>query len=254
MGLAVVTGSASGIGAAVRARLVHAGDRVIGVDLRDAEVQADLSSSEGRAAALRALHDAGADRLDRLVLCAGVGAHVDDPPRVASVNYFGAVELLDGLRDALAGGREAAVVVVCSNSAQMVPLDEHPYVAALLAGDEARARSLAAQENGFVAYAGSKHALARAVRRRAAAFGRAGIRLNGIAPGPTRTPLMEGARAHPVFGRGVEALELPLGRWAEPEEIAGVIAFLLGREASVIHGAIVYADGGHDAVLRPDRF
>jgi NAD(P)-dependent dehydrogenase (short-subunit alcohol dehydrogenase family) len=65
---------------------------------------------------------------------------------------------------------------------------------------------------------------------------------------------MEGAAAHPIYGKGVEALTVPLGRWAEPAEIAATIAFLLGPEASYIHGSIVFADGGNDAELRPDGF
>jgi NAD(P)-dependent dehydrogenase (short-subunit alcohol dehydrogenase family) len=254
MGTAAITGSASGIGAAVRERLEKQGDRVIGVDLRDAEVVADLSTPEGRRQAVEGVLQASSGALDRVVLAAGLGAHVDDIALVASVNYFGAVEVLDGLRPALEGRSDAAVVVVCSNSAQMAPFQEHPFVLALLDHDEARARELLEHENGFIAYGGSKHALSRAVRRRAPEWGKAGVRLNGIAPGPTRTPLMEGAAAHPIYGKGVEALTVPLGRWAEPAEIAATIAFLLGPEASYIHGSIVFADGGNDAELRPDGF
>jgi len=254
MGTAAVTGSASGIGAAVRERLEKQGDRVVGVDLHDAEVVADLSTPAGRRSAVEGVLEASGGSLDRLVLAAGLGAHVDDISLVASVNYFGAVELLDGLRPALEGRPGASVVVVCSNSAQMGPFQEHPFVLALLDHDEARAHELLKQENGFIAYGGSKHALSRAVRRRSPEWGKAGIRLNGIAPGPTRTPLMEGAAVHPVWGKGVAALSVPLGRWAEPTEIAATISFLLGSEASYIHGSIVYADGGNDAELRPDGF
>jgi NAD(P)-dependent dehydrogenase (short-subunit alcohol dehydrogenase family) len=254
MTVTAITGSASGIGAAVRRRLEAGGDTVIGVDLRGAEVEADLSTSQGRRQALAGIRDRAGAELDRLVLCAGLGTHVEDLRLVPSVNYFGAVELLDGLKDALAGRPGAAAVVVCSNSARFAPFEEHPYVLALLDHDEARARELAAQENGFIAYAGSKHALSRAVRRRAEAWGSAGIRLNGIAPGPTRTPMVEGIVDHPVFGPGLRALKLPLGRLAEPDEIAAVIAFLLGPDASYVHGAIWYADGGNEAATLPDRF
>ncbi len=254
MGVAALTGSASGIGAAVRRRLEAGGDRVIGVDLRDAEVEADLSSPSGRKQAVEGIRDASGGALDRLVLCAGVGGHVDDLARVASVNYFGAVELADGLLEALAGRPGAAALAVCSNSARFAPVDEHPYVLALLDHDEARAREIIVRENGFLAYAGSKHALSRAVRRRAGAWGEAGVRLNGIAPGATDTPLLEATHEHPVFGKGLAALDIPLGRHATSDEIAGVMAFMLGPEAAYVHGAIWYVDGGNEAATLPDRF
>ena len=49
-------------------------------------------------------------------------------------------------------------------------------------------------------------------------------------------------------------LEIPVGRLASPEEMAGIIAFLLGPDAAFIHGSILWADGGNDAVIRPDGF
>ena len=72
-----VTGSASGIGAAIRARLGADGSRVIGVDLHDADVIADLSAPAGRTEAIAAIRAACAGRLDGLVACAGVGPHVE---------------------------------------------------------------------------------------------------------------------------------------------------------------------------------
>ena len=261
MGIAVVTGSASGIGAAVRARLEKNGDRVIGIDLRNAEIEVDLSTPEGRKRSIAQALEACGGGLDRLVVAAGLGAHVSDVLKIASVNYFGAVEVLDGLRGAMEGREAAAAVAICSNSApaadrtsgstsQLIPFDDHPFVLALLEHDEPAALALLDERKGFIAYGGSKHALSRAVRRRAKEWGAIGVRLNGIAPGVTRTPLMDGAVKHPVFGKGVDALDIPLDRWAEPDEIAGVINFLLGPEASYVHGSIVYVDGAN----RPDRF
>lgn len=254
MGNALVTGCASGIGAAVRARLEKDGDRIIGVDLRDAEILADLSTRDGREQAIAQARAACGGELDRLVCCAGLGSHIDDFARIASVNYFGAIDVVDGMKDCLVGRPGAAVVVVCSNSAQMGPFQDHPFVIALLEGDEAKARDIVAGENGFIAYGGSKHALSRALRRRASEWGKLGVRLNGIAPGPTETPLMEGTRAHPIYSKGFEALEIPLGRTAEPREMADLIAFLLSPAAAFVHGSIFWADGGIDAAIRPDGF
>jgi NAD(P)-dependent dehydrogenase (short-subunit alcohol dehydrogenase family) len=254
VGITAITGSASGIGAAVRKHLEADGDRVIGVDLYDAEIEIDLSTPKGREHAISAVRESAGGALDRLVVCAGIGAHVEDLALIASVNYFGAVEVMDGLLGDLEGRPEAAAVVVGSNSAQFAPFDEHPYVLALLDHDEAKAREIVAKENGFVAYSGSKHALCRAVRRRTKPWGEAGVRLNAVCPGATETPLLQGSIEHPVWGPGVAGLDIPLGRRADPSEIATVVAFLLGSGASYVHGSTVYIDGGNDAAIRPDRF
>src|SRR5262245_34722766 len=97
-----LSGSASGIGRALRERLEREGQRVIGVDVRDAEITADLASAAGRTAAVRGVLEACGGRLDGAVACAGLGPQHEDPEAIVSVNYFGAVALLDGLRDALA--------------------------------------------------------------------------------------------------------------------------------------------------------
>lgn len=254
MGIAAVTGSASGIGAAIKQRLEANGDRVIGVDLRNADVEADLSTPDGRNSAVAGVLAACEGKLDRLVACAGLGAHLDDFALIASVNYFGAVATLDGLKDALAGQDGAAAVAISSNSARFGPFDDHPFVNACLADDEKLAREIVAKENGFIAYGGSKHALARAVRHRAVAWGEAGVRLNAIAPGSTQTAMVEALQDHPMLKKGHESLIMPLGRGGQPDEIANVVSFMLSPEASFVHGAIWYADGGNEAATLPDRF
>ena len=255
MGLTVITGSASGIGAAVRERLVGEGDAVIGVDLKEAEVISDLSTKGGREEAVSEVLRQYKGCVDRLVLCAGVGAHVQPPSLVASVNYFGAVEVLDVLFDALQKGSAPAAVVMCSNSAQMFPMDDDPFVLALLDHKEEEARRLADEmETPALAYQGSKNALGKTVRRRSSGWAAAGVRLNAVAPGPVKTPLLEGDMADPVTGEAIRNLHVPLGRMGEPHEVAELVAFLLGPAASWIHGSIYYIDGGIDAEVRPDRY
>lgn len=246
-----VSGSASGIGAAVQRRLRGDGAEVIGVDLDDAEVIGDLATPDGRASVVGEVLDRSGGSLDAVVACAGIGPHTQEVPRIAAVNYFGALGLLDGLLPALQEGEHPAAVAMVSNSLGIIPVDE-ALVKALLDGDEKAAESAAASVDGATAYGNSKYALALAIRRRAAVWGEAGVRLNGVAPGPVDTPLLQASIDDPVLGPHVDDLPVPLGRRGAPAEIAGIVAFLLSGAAALIHGSIVFADGGTDAVLRPD--
>jgi NAD(P)-dependent dehydrogenase (short-subunit alcohol dehydrogenase family) len=253
MGIAVITGSASGIGACVKARLEAQGYDVIGIDLKGAQISADLSTGEGRDAAISRALEMSEGKIERLVLAAGVGGHIENGQLVARVNYFGAINLLDGFKDALiaASGR---VVVISSNSAQMRTDPESDIVRSLLEGNEAQALQYIGDSHGALIYGLSKHAVARAVRRRAAEWGRAGVTLNAIAPGQTETPMYRGAADHPIIGKSVESIPIPKTRVASADEIAGVIEFMLSGAADYMQGSIIYVDGGTDAQLRPDMF
>jgi NAD(P)-dependent dehydrogenase (short-subunit alcohol dehydrogenase family) len=248
----VITGSASGLGLATRQRLEADGARVIGIDLGGAEVDADLSTRDGRSAAIASVIER-TEAIDGLVVCAGLGPHVTPTSLLVAVNYFGAVDVLDGLLDTLAAGADPAAVVIASNSIGLIP-DEGSVVETMLAHDEDEARRIGDRIPGAVLYGLTKQAVARAVRQRADAWGRAGVRLNAIAPGPTMTPLLQGSLDDERLGPLVDALPIPLERRAQPAEMAGIITFLLGPDASYVHGSIWFADGGTDAVVRPDHF
>jgi NAD(P)-dependent dehydrogenase (short-subunit alcohol dehydrogenase family) len=237
---------------ATRTRLEAAGDRIIGIDLHDADIIADLSAPTGRTAACGGVLDA-APALDGLVVCAGLGPHVTPTGLLVAVNYFGAVDVLDGLLPALARGTDAAAVAVASNSIGLIP-DEGTVVDKMLEHDEDEARAIGDRISGAVLYGLTKQALARAMRRRAPTWGKAGVRLNAIAPGPTMTPLLQGSLDDETLGPLVDALPIPLGRRAQPDEMAGIMAFLLSTDASYVHGSIWFADGGTDAEVRPDHF
>jgi NAD(P)-dependent dehydrogenase (short-subunit alcohol dehydrogenase family) len=247
----VVTGSASGLGAAFRTALEAEGATVIGVDLAGQEVTADLSTPEGRTALVAAVQG-HTDHLDGVVACAGLGPHVTPHELIASVNYFGMVATLDGLLPLLRGGTEPAALAIASNSQGMLPEDE-ALMAAFVAGDEDAARARAAETDGTTVYANSKLAVSRWVRRQCDAWGQAGVRLNALAPGPVETPLLQGTRDDPVLGPHIDLLPIPLGRTAQPDEMAALGVALLGPTASIVHGSVLFADGGTDALLRPDH-
>jgi NAD(P)-dependent dehydrogenase (short-subunit alcohol dehydrogenase family) len=256
MGTIAITGSASGIGAATAARLREAGHTVIGVDRRDADVVADLGTPAGREAAIAAIGERSAGVLDGLVTCAGLGPLPSRPgSAIVSVNYFGTVVLLEGLRPLLAAAAAPAAVAISSNSVTTsagIPAD---VVAHCLAGDEAAARAAADAAGGLGGtYQASKLALARWVRRHAVRpeWIGAGIRLNAVAPGMTETAMIAEGRADPTMGPLLDRFPIPAGRAGRPEEIAAVIAFLLGPESTFVCGSLVFVDGGTDALMRAD--
>jgi NAD(P)-dependent dehydrogenase (short-subunit alcohol dehydrogenase family) len=250
MGTIAITGSAGGIGGALRRRLESAGHRVIGVDVRDAEVEADLATTDGRAAMIAAVADQASGALDGVVAAAGT-TH-DDGALVTSVNYFGAVATLTGLRPLLAGRPHASAVAVSSNSSTTQPGLSMEHVDACLAGDEIAARAVAG--HGVGAYGSGKLALARWVRHQAVtdAWIGAGIRLNAIAPGFIATPMTAGTEDF-IMGLG-DIYPIPIGRAGTVDEVAGLIAYLLSEEAAFFCGAVITMDGGTDAAVRADHW
>ena len=253
----VITGSASGIGAAVCAQLRAAGDRVVGVDLRDADVAADLSTAAGRERAIALVAERAGGAIDGVVACAGLGPQVPAHDRIVSVNFFGAVATLAGLRPLLAKGTAPSAVAISSNSSRIVPEGDSGLVTACLDGDEAAACRIAGPVDGSTVYANTKLALARWVRRNAPGpdWAGAGIRLNAVAPGAVQTPLLQEGLDDPQFGPAIRGFPIPLGAgFGRPEQIAEAVVFLLSPRASFCCGTILYVDGGSDALVRRDAY
>ncbi len=253
----VVTGAASGMGAATRGRLEAAGERVIGIDLRDADIIADLATPEGRRAAVEAVTESTGGVLDGLVTWAGVTGLSDIAgSALVSVNYFGTVALLEGLRPLLARGDRPAAVAISSNSTTCMPAVPMDVTERCLAGDERGAREAADAAGGIRSYPASKIAVARWVRRNAptADWAGAGITLNAIAPGAVETPMLQATRADTVLGPFVDVFPSPVGRAGQPDELAAFVAFLLGPDARYCCGSVFFVDGGTDALLRTDDF
>lgn len=259
MGVYAVTGAASGMGRAVADKLIAQGHRVIGVDIQDSDIVADLSTAAGRRTAIDGVLAAAGDHLDGAVLAAGLGPSPDPArlPVIAAVNYLGVVELLDAWRPALAASGAGRAVAFGSNSTTTVPLVQSRTVRAFLAGDTERAvrsvRVFGKQAGPFV-YAASKIAVSRWVRRHAVRpeWAGAGIRLNVIAPGAILTPLLERQLASPAEARAVQAFPVPTGGYGEPGHIADWVCMMLSPSAEFLCGSVLFVDGGTDAYFRPD--
>lgn len=253
----VVTGSASGIGGATRKRLADRGDRVIGVDIKDADVQADLATAAGRREAIARVESLCGGVLDGIVPCAGLMGLPHRPGRVlAELNYYGTIEFLEAARPWLVRGTKPAAVAISSNSTTTMPGLPVELTKLLLDGDPAEAIACADKVGSPAAYPAVKLAVAHWVRRNAttAAWAGSGINLNAVAPGKTETGMLAEGRADKQYGPLIDAFPVPVGRSAQPDELAGLITFLLGDDARFLCGSVIFCDGGTDAELRPNDF
>ena len=253
MGTYALTGSASGIGAVLASSLAAAGHRVITIDIKDADIIADLTTPEGRQATVAAVKEVASDGLDGFVPLAGLGGGSAPDELITKLNYFGTVEVVDGLRPLLAKN-SGSIVLLSSNSAPMDVVDD-AFMDALLAGDETKALELSATIAAGTHYMQTKRAINYWMRRNAMAYGRDGIRMNGVAPGPTLTPmtkpLFESEEYAPIMQSLLE--QTPIERAAKASEISECILFLLSDKASYVHGSLLFIDGGFDAHTRTDH-
>ncbi|GAC67324.1 SDR family oxidoreductase [Gordonia soli] len=250
-----VTGSASGIGRAVADALRADGRRVIGVDLHDADVIADLSTADGRSTAARGVLELAGGTLGGAVLAAGLGPAAGRERATIEVNLLGVTALLEAWRPALAVTGDARVVVLGSNSTTTTPFVPRRAIRELLRGEVDAATRRIRRRRGLsapVAYAASKIAVTRWVRRRAVRpeWAGAGIRLNVLAPGPVLTPLLRAQLDGPT-GENVRSFPIPVRRFGTADVLASWALFMLSPAADVLVGSVIVVDGGTDALIRP---
>ncbi len=248
----VVTGAASGIGKALKELLEAHGGRVIGVDIHDADVVADLSTAEGRAALVEGVTAASGGAVDAIVANAGL-AHAT--PATIAVNFFGAVATLEGLRPLLAGS-PAPRAAFTDSMASLMGFDDE-LVGLCLAGDESaaleRAGKLIEAGHGDAIYSSSKAALARWLRRHAATpeWAGAGIPLNAIAPGIVVTPMTADLTATEEARAALaQTVPMPLNGYMTADVPAKLFAWLVSEENTHLCGQVVFVDGGSDVVIR----
>lgn len=229
--VAVVTGGASGIGAAVAQRLRKAGAVVVIADLTEAADlarewdcdfrQTDVSDEHEIAALLdHAVNAHG--RLDILVNNAAIAnVHTIAEADLARANRYyqvNALSVLAGIREAAKRMGKGGSII---NTASLSGIRGTP---------------------GWGEYAMSKAAVVAATQNGALEFGPQGIRVNAVCPGGVRTPLAVAVNGD-ALDKAMLALS-PLGRIGEPEEIAAMVHFLASDDASYVTGQAYLVDGG----------
>lgn len=248
----VVTGAASGIGAATASYLRERGGRVIGCDIHDADVIADLTNDKGRAKLVDGVTRQSGGKIDGIVANAGGGPL----ETMLALNFFGAVATLEGLRPLLTNSPAPRAVMV-SSVASVGPFVPG-LVEACLSMDEpaaiAGARdAIAAGKGPLDLYGSAKHALNRWCRRVAGNpdWAGAGITLNVVGPGFIDTPAAAYILSDP--GRRAEAGRMVPMRGAypgRPEQMAAILAWCVSPENSLMTGQILFVDGGLECSTR----
>jgi len=237
--VALVTGAASGIGAATTALLIHQGYAVWALDsdaaglgqYRGAEavrpLTVDVADEQALDAVIGEVERRGA--LDAVVASAGISftgglleTTPDDWDRVFRVDLRAVYLLARVTVPLLVRSPRASFVAVASELGTV--------------GHE-----------GLAAYAAAKAGVISLMRTLALEYASAGVRFNAVAPGGTLTPMLRGEQARLSSTVDAVAANIPAGRLAAPEEIAEVIAFVVSPGASFMMGSVVVADGGFTA-------
>ncbi|HCO28758.1 MAG TPA: short-chain dehydrogenase [Lachnospiraceae bacterium] len=257
MGIYVITGGTTGIGAQVRRMLVEEGHEVFNLDFKGGDYLADLSKPEGRKGAIEAVFAKYPDGIDGLICNAGVGP-VFPVTTIFSLNFFASTQIAEGLRPLLKKKR-GCCVVTSSNSITNHTVREDWVDMLTNVNDEERVLEIAKDIPDNLrphAYSSSKHALARWVRRVSPSWATDGLRINAVAPGNTTTPMTKGMTEEQMDAALLIPIPTRYGRkeFLDAEEIANGIVFLASKKASGINGTILFIDGGIDALLRSERF
>jgi SDR family mycofactocin-dependent oxidoreductase len=256
---ALVTGAARGVGAATVAALAAGGWRVIAVDrcADDPALQYPLGTPADLDRVVEAARPAEGDVV-------GYVADTRDPDALAAAvgeaeRRWGGLDAAIAVAGVIAGGapawqvpreREAALLDV--NLGGVLNLARVAVPALLRRPAPRRGRFIAvasaAATRGMpmlAAYSAAKAGVAGFIRALAAELGGTGVTANAVSPGSTATAALdESARLYALPAAESFAIQQPLGRLLRPEEVAAVIAFLAGEDASGMTGAIVPVDGG----------
>ncbi|WEK41891.1 MAG: SDR family NAD(P)-dependent oxidoreductase [Candidatus Sphingomonas colombiensis] len=236
--VALVTGGGSGIGAATARLLAREGAQLVVVDLVAEHAQAVADETGGIAVTADVAQRADVER----AVARAVERHgrIDILFNNAGIGCFGRTPDLDPAQwERVIAVDLNAVFYACRAAIPHMPKPGGVIV------NTASISGLAA-DYGFTAYNAAKAAVINYTRSLAIDHAREGIRANALCPGLVATPIIAGARELPGLEQAWNDT-IPLGRPAQPEEMAQVVAFLASDAASYVTGSVIVADGGQTA-------
>lgn len=243
----VVTGCASGIGAALVGQLSELGAHVVGLDVRPPALdlndfhRIDLSDPESIDTVVAKL----GDRVDALFNVAGVSSGIGDSLFVVKINFLGTRHLTEALVPRMPAG--SSIVSVSSLAASRYAENMGEVAGLLGTGTFADGVQWCHDHPDAHADGGyriAKEAVILYAMANAAPLGAKGIRINCTGPGVTETPILDQLRTK--YGQGyLDDIPKPLGRVSNPEEQAAALVFLNSAAAGYVTGQVLWVDGGN---------
>jgi NAD(P)-dependent dehydrogenase (short-subunit alcohol dehydrogenase family) len=240
----VITGAASGIGAESARRFAQEGARVVGVDLADngegeLKIAADVTDEDQvRDMYARVREEFG--RIDVLFNNAGINPTDDTTVTETTLDAWQRVQDVN----------VRSVFLCCKHGIPHL-LDNDPSGGSII--NTASFVAVMGAAVSQISYTASKGAVLALSRELGVEFARRGIRVNALCPGPVNTPLLQELFAADPARAARRLVHLPMGRFAEAEEIANAALFLASDESSYMTASTFLVDGGlSGAYLTPE--
>ncbi|MGH3645577.1 MAG: 3-oxoacyl-ACP reductase [Micromonosporaceae bacterium] len=238
--VAVVTGAASGIGLATARRFAEEGAYVVAVDLNTDAIDVLAKEIKGDAITCDVTDEAAVERL--LDTVASTHGSVDIAFNNAGISPPDDDSILDTGLDAWQRVQQVNLTSVFLCCKYAIPHMRRQGKGSII--NTASFVAVMGAATSQISYSASKGGVLAMSRELGVQFAREGIRVNALCPGPVSTPLLRELFAKDPEKAARRLVHVPLGRFAEPEEIAASVAFLASDDASFITASTFLVDGG----------